>query len=65
MDKSKAYLVDSIYTSNGTIATMYADSLDDLGYDEYSGVDKNGLASGSVAVAHHILILSAHSQKAR
>lgn len=45
----KPNLISGTYTSVGTVGVIYADTTDDLSGDEYIGVDKKQLASGSVA----------------
>lgn len=45
----KPIVINSTNTSAGRIAVVYADTADDLSGDEYIGVDKRQLASGSVA----------------
>ena len=45
----KPNLISGTYTSAGTVAVIYADTTEDLAMDEYIGVDKRQLASGSVA----------------
>lgn len=45
----KPNLISGTYTSAGTVGVIYADTTDDLSGDEYIGVDKRQLASGSVA----------------
>lgn len=45
----KPNLISGTYTDAGTVAIIYADQASDLGGDEYVGVNKEELASGSVA----------------